>query len=158
MNLSNLITQMITDMLTDAEYTDIKRNELAETLGCVPSQINYVISSRFTPEHGYVVESRRGGGGYIRIYRAAPQTGDGLTDAVAAVGGTLDAMSCREHLLSLINRGDISKDEARLIASATSDNCYRSLPPPYRDSLRASVFKQLITTIYQIKNTDKSEE
>ncbi len=51
------------------ESVEIKRNELANTIGCVPSQINYVITSRFTPEQGYLVESQRGGGGYIRITR-----------------------------------------------------------------------------------------
>ena len=67
MNLSNMIADMIADMVSEQNgYAEIRRNELAEKLGCVPSQINYVISSRFTPEHGYIVESRRGGGGYIR--------------------------------------------------------------------------------------------
>lgn len=70
MNLSKEIAGMILDMLSDSGTTEIRRNDLAEQLGCVPSQINYVISSRFTPEHGYIVESRRGGGGYIKITRA----------------------------------------------------------------------------------------
>ena len=59
MNLSKEIAGMILDMLSDSGTTEIRRNDLAEQLGCVPSQINYVISSRFTPEHGYIVESRR---------------------------------------------------------------------------------------------------
>ena len=62
MNISNIIASMIQEMLEDEGYTEIQRNELAQKIGCVPSQINYVISSRFTPEHGYIVESRRGGG------------------------------------------------------------------------------------------------
>ena len=66
MNLSKEIAGMILDMLSDSGTTEIRRNDLAAQLGCVPSQINYVISSRFTPEHGYIVESRRGGGGYIK--------------------------------------------------------------------------------------------
>ena len=73
MRISDLIAQYIMDMLEEDDSSDhsatIKRNELAETLGCVPSQINYVITSRFTPEQGYIVESRRGGGGYIKITR-----------------------------------------------------------------------------------------
>ena len=62
MNISNIIASMISDMLEEDGCTEIQRNELAQKIGCVPSQINYVISSRFTPEHGYIVESRRGGG------------------------------------------------------------------------------------------------
>ena len=69
MSLSNQIARMILDMLNDEGTTEIQRNELAQSIGCVPSQINYVIASRFTPEQGYIVESRRGGGGYIRIRR-----------------------------------------------------------------------------------------
>ena len=60
MSLSNDIARMLMEMLEQDGSTEIQRNELAQTLGCVPSQINYVISSRFTPEHGYIVESRRG--------------------------------------------------------------------------------------------------
>ncbi|MGN1126719.1 MAG: CtsR family transcriptional regulator, partial [Ruminococcus sp.] len=70
MRMSDLVAQTILEMLDSQNgNAEIQRNELATTLGCVPSQINYVITSRFTPEQGYVVESRRGGGGYIRIRR-----------------------------------------------------------------------------------------
>ncbi|MBQ6932674.1 MAG: CtsR family transcriptional regulator, partial [Clostridia bacterium] len=75
MNISNTIAKLIMDMLeADGGSAEMQRNELAQLVGCVPSQINYVISSRFTPEQGYIVESRRGGGGYIRITRAAYTT------------------------------------------------------------------------------------
>ena len=67
LNLSNAIAQMITDMLNEKDEIEFQRNLLAQDLGCVPSQINYVLSSRFTPERGFLVESRRGGGGCIRI-------------------------------------------------------------------------------------------
>ena len=70
MNLSELVALRILEMLDAAGgEAEIQRNELASSIGCVPSQINYVITSRFTPEQGYTVESRRGGGGYIRISR-----------------------------------------------------------------------------------------
>ena len=71
MRISDEITAYILHMLDQADDggAELRRNELAEELGCVPSQINYVLTSRFTPEQGYVVESRRGGGGYIRIRR-----------------------------------------------------------------------------------------
>lgn len=152
LNISNLIAQMITQMLDGNEYTDIRRNELADTLGCVPSQINYVISSRFTPEHGYLVESRRGGGGYIRIYRCVPVGGDELAQVIKSVGGRLEEIVCRNHIMNLLSRKTIDKNEARLLLSATSDNCYRELPVQYRDVLRASVFKQLLITLIKSKN------
>ena len=68
--MSDIVAQYILHVLEESDgNAEIQRNELAGELGCVPSQINYVITSRFTPEQGYLVESRRGGGGYIRITR-----------------------------------------------------------------------------------------
>ena len=70
MRISDVVAKYIMELLEESDgYAEIQRNELANFLGCVPSQINYVITSRFTPEQGYVVESRRGGGGYIKITR-----------------------------------------------------------------------------------------
>ena len=79
MRMSDLVAQYIIEML-DRENgsAEIQRNELAGNLGCVPSQINYVITSRFTPEKGYIVESRRGGGGFIRISRVKMDRGTAL--------------------------------------------------------------------------------
>ena len=72
MRLSDAIEQFIKTMLTqEAPEVELKRNELAEYFNCAPSQINYVLATRFTPDHGYIIESRRGGGGYIRIFRMA---------------------------------------------------------------------------------------
>lgn len=86
MNMSNEIANMILRMLENDGFTEIQRNELAQTIGCVPSQINYVISSRFTPEHGYIVESRRGGGGYVRISRVSYDKGSALMHVVNSIG------------------------------------------------------------------------
>ena len=88
MSLSSQITGMILEMLGNGGTVEIQRNELAQTVGCVPSQINYVIASRFTPEQGYIVESRRGGGGYIRIRRAAMEPNQKVMHAVNAVSYT----------------------------------------------------------------------
>ena len=68
MRISDIIEDFIKDLFDDNnEYIEIQRNELAEKFNCVPSQINYVISTRFRPSQGYYVESKRGGGGHIRI-------------------------------------------------------------------------------------------
>ena len=90
MLLSDTIASFIDQMLNDCGGTlEIKRNDLAKKLGCVPSQINYVVASRFTPERGYLIESRRGGGGYIRIVRREIDA-DGIVEAAfAAVGDSL---------------------------------------------------------------------
>ena len=93
MSMSNVIAQMILEMMQEAGETEIQRNELAQTLGCVPSQINYVISSRFTPEQGYIVESRRGGGGYIRIARIKYDKNTMLMHVVNTVGNSIVFLS-----------------------------------------------------------------
>ena len=155
-NLSNLITQMITEMLEDREYADIKRNELAGTLGCVPSQINYVIASRFTPEQGYLVESRRGGGGYIRIYRRAASMDDEISYIIGTTGNALDATVCRMHIVNLLSRSAVTGNEARLLYSATADSCYKELPQVLRDAVRAQVFKQMLLTVKQLHESQSS--
>ena len=96
MSLSNSIAQMILQMLDQDGATEIQRNEFAQLMGCVPSQINYVLSSRFTPEQGYIVESRRGGGGYIRIRRVNLDRGVMLMHVINSVGDTLDEQTCHE--------------------------------------------------------------
>ena len=144
MSLSSQITGMILEMLGNGGTVEIQRNELAQTVGCVPSQINYVIASRFTPEQGYIVESRRGGGGYIRIRRAAMEPNQKVMHAVNAVGGRLDERTARAHLAELVGAGGSDKHAAVLMLSAVSDNALRPAAAGDRDAVRASVFKQLL--------------
>lgn len=144
MSLSNSITQLILEMLKKNGYTEIQRNELAQTLGCVPSQINYVISSRFTPEQGYIVESRRGGGGYIRISRVKLNTGAALMHTVNSVGDDIDELTCRVNIKNLAYQNLLSEQATRLILIATSDNCLKLLPVELRDRARASILKQML--------------
>ena len=147
MNLSNTIARMIMEMLEQDGFTEIQRNELAQTLGCVPSQINYVISSRFTPEHGYIVESRRGGGGYIRITRASCDKGVAIMHIVNNIGDALDEKTCRAHLYNMNYQGIIDKNTAQLILAATNENCFRHLSIPDREKTRASIFKQILLSV-----------
>ena len=88
-NMSNEIANMILRMLEQDGSTEIQRNDFAQRFGCVPSQINYVISSRFTPEHGYIVESRRGGGGYVKISRVSYDKGTALMHVINSIGDSL---------------------------------------------------------------------
>ena len=147
MSLSNSITQMILKMLDQDGYTEIQRNEFAQLMGCVPSQINYVLSSRFTPEQGYIVESRRGGGGYIRIRRVNLDRGVMLMHVINSIGAALDEQTCRAHITNLTYGGFLDEQTAKLLLAATSDVCFRSLPQGQRDTVRASVFKQLLLAL-----------
>lgn len=146
MNISNTIAQMILDMLeADGGSAEMQRNELAQLVGCVPSQINYVISSRFTPEQGYIVESRRGGGGYIRITRASfNSTSTVVMHVVNNIGTKIDEKTARAHIINLANADIISAQTAKIMLAATADGCYRELDSQTRDKIRAAVFKQML--------------
>ncbi len=147
MNLSKEIADMIMKMLDDGGSTAaIRRNELAAQLGCVPSQINYVISSRFTPEHGYIVESQRGGGGYIRISRVHYDPSTLKMHLINSVGDAISEKSCRANVLNLYNNGLLSQQQAKLILTATADANYKALPEDVKDSFRAQLLKQLLLT------------
>ena len=90
MLISDAIAKLIEEMINEGEgAAEIKRNDLAYRLGCVPSQINYVISSRFTPERGYIIESRRGGGGYIKIMRVRMDRNQYLMHVYNAVNDSI---------------------------------------------------------------------
>ncbi|MGN1161989.1 MAG: CtsR family transcriptional regulator, partial [Candidatus Fimenecus sp.] len=138
MNISNIIASMISDMLEEDGCTEIQRNELAQKIGCVPSQINYVISSRFTPEHGYIVESRRGGGGYIRITRADFDINSLKMHLVNSIGQSLEEGVCRAHIKNLYEREIIDEKTAKIMLSALCGNAYRDIPKEYGDTVRAS--------------------
>ena len=147
MNLSNAIAQMIYDMLEDKSEIEIQRNILAQDLGCVPSQINYVLSSRFTPERGYIVESRRGGGGCIRISRISYDKNSLIMDVVSSVGSGVSEATVKNHIVNLIYHELIDEIQARRILSATNDINFRNLPYNIRDVIRASIFKQMLLSL-----------
>lgn len=148
MRISDEIAAYILHIMENAEngYAELQRNVLAEELGCVPSQITYVLTSRFTPEQGYLVESRRGGGGYVRIRRvqsADPQIP--LMHVVNAIGDSLVPAAAEAILQSLVYQGFINEQAAGIMAAALSDRCYRDIPIEYRDRLRASLLKNMLT-------------
>lgn len=147
MSMSSIIADMILDMLRDDGETEIQRNELAQHLGCVPSQINYVISSRFTPEQGYIVESRRGGGGYIRIARVQHDKGAMLMHVVNTVGNSIDESTCRAHIYNMHYQDILSADVSRLMLAATDDRSLREVPAELKDKVRAAIFKQMLLNV-----------
>ena len=146
--MSDLVAQYIKDILEQQDgEAEIKRNELATTLGCVPSQINYVITSRFTPEQGYIVESRRGGGGYIRITRINTTRGGAIMHIVNSIGNSLDKATAEIMLDNMLTRGILDARTAKLMAAATGERAYLSVPQQYRDAIRATVFKNMLLTL-----------
>ena len=149
MKMSDIITAHILNMLEQSEYdtAEIQRNEFAALIGCVPSQINYVLASRFTPEHGFVIESRRGGGGYIRISRVRLDKSSALMHIINSVGSQLDVSSARILIENSRQAELISNEAAELMQSAISSTVMREIPPPFRDTFRAAIVKQMLLTL-----------
>ena len=147
MATSDLIASFILEALNKADgMAELQRSVLADRFGCVPSQINYVISTRFSPEHGYVVESRRGGGGYIRITRVRSTPQELIMHTVNAVGDTLDAATAKAFISNVLSAGAVDRQTARLLLTATSDSALRPVKPADRDAARASIFKHMLVT------------
>lgn len=148
MKRSDVIAEFIRQLM-DAENgrAKIKRNELALQLGCVPSQINYVITSRFTPEQGYLVESQRGGGGYILITRIQTTERSHIMHVVNSVGTNISETDARLMIESLFYNDLLTKKTAALMLRAVVDQSLRQVEPPVRDQVRATLLKQLLVVI-----------
>ena len=145
MGMSDLIAEFIGEMLRESDgAAELRRSDLAGRFGCVPSQINYVISTRFSPERGYIVESRRGGGGYIRIRRvmADPQTL--IMHTVNSIGEDLDIQTAGAFLQNLQDAEALSAEQVQIMAAALGDRALGPVPRTTRGPLRASIFKQML--------------
>ena len=148
MGISDMITDFIYKAIQDSGGVfELQRSSLAEMFGCVPSQINYVIATRFSPEHGYIVESRRGGGGFIRISRAQLDKAGLLMHTINSIGLDLDAASALALLKNLYADEIISECSFRLIAAATGEQSLRKAPPNIKNRLRAEIFKQTLINL-----------
>ncbi len=148
MLISDAVAQLIEQLLEAGGGTlEIGRNELASRVGCVPSQINYVITSRFTPEKGYVIESRRGGGGYLRITKKSVTDDVYLMHMFASVGETLDEGSARALCATLEERGLMSEGVRRAAEAALSGAALVHIPPEYKNAVRADIFRQILLSL-----------
>lgn len=134
-------------MKSKDDLLEIKRSELAKQFECVPSQINYVISTRFTIEKGYIVESKRGGGGYIRIIKVKPHDDLALFEQVMNVIGTkIDQQTAENVILRLLEEGAISKREANLMVSVVDRSLFQTTVT-HRDEIRANLLKAMLETL-----------
>ncbi|MCL6451342.1 MAG: CtsR family transcriptional regulator [Acetobacteraceae bacterium] len=148
-SLSDCIEKYLQELLdqTLEGALEIGRNRLAEQFRCAPSQINYVLEKRFTLERGYLVESRRGGGGYVRLVRLGAGPGEGLSDLVLRqVGQEIDQRRAEHVVLRLLEAGTVTPREARLMRAA----CRREVlgvDLPRRDALRARLLKAMVLAL-----------
>ena len=155
MRLSDTIEQFIKDMMQREQQAeiDLKRNELAEYFHCAPSQINYVLATRFTPDHGYVITSQRGGGGYIRIVRIVRSGNEQLRYLLnERIGDSITAGEAQILCGQLAERGSITAEDARLMVSAVSPAAL-SVPVPeaVKDVMRARILRSMLLCVAQRK-------
>lgn len=145
MGISDLIASFIRDSLEDADgVLELQRSDLAERFHCVPSQINYVMSTRFSPENGYIVESRRGGGGYIRITRVQVDRPTLLMSVINSIGESIDRQSASAIVHNLADAGALSAEAAELLLSALGDAALRNVDSARRGVVRADLMRQML--------------
>ena len=148
--LTDQIARLIEQMLEEGGGAlELRRNEMAQELGCVPSQISYVITSRFTPERGYLIESRRGGGGHIRIVRKQMHKNEYLMHFFHAIGNKIEEREALAYLRNLADNDIITQREAVLLGNAMSPAALQDTTPEDRDRVRAGIFKRVILSLMQ---------
>ncbi len=148
MLISDAIAALIEQLLAEQNgELEIRRSELAGRMGCAPSQINYVITSRFTPERGYLIESKRGGGGYIRIVKKQLSANEYLMHCFHAIGNEMDEGTALAILRNLSDNGLLPPVVAKAAAAAMSSASLSRVPAEYKKSVRADIFRQIILSL-----------
>ncbi len=150
MRLSDTIEAFIKTLLSEEETeVELKRNELAEYFGCAPSQINYVLATRFTLDNGYLTESRRGGGGYIRIVRVVQSGAQRLAYLVGErIGDTICETDAQRLIAQLVDQRVLTQSEGAIMQAAVSSQALAlPMPDPMKDALRARSLKTMLTTV-----------
>lgn len=148
-SMSNIIERYLKQLLEQSEtnYIEIQRNELANKFKCVPSQINYVLSTRFTLSHGFVVESRRGGGGYIRILRIPIQD---EMECLAELNHLVGEQTSQQQAVALLKRllrEKIITNREYNIMKAAIDRSVLKVDLPWRDRLRANILIAMLEAV-----------
>lgn len=153
-NISDVIEQFLLQLLDEGDTVSISRNELANYFSCAPSQINYVLTTRFTPARGYVIESRRGGGGFINLVRLE-EGRDEMLDELRnlSISEGLSFVKAVQILDRMAQEGMITKKEARLLASVMSDKALVA-PVVAKDGLRAGMMRSVATELLKGKEEE----
>ncbi|GEP71701.1 CtsR family transcriptional regulator [Lentilactobacillus sp. TOM.63] len=147
-NISDLIERYLKEILADNEQVKIRRSEIAGLFDVVPSQINYVINTRFTIQNGYIVESKRGGGGYIRIEKVRLLDDiDVLDSLIAAIGNKLSKRDSETIVQTLYNNDLINRREASIILAAIDKDAIDLNNNDLTDIMRANIMISILNRL-----------
>lgn len=147
-NLSDQIEKYLRQLLNKYQgEVEIKRNQLANEFNCAPSQINYVLETRFPVERGYVVESQRGGGGYIRIIRVKMDSEkESLQKIIAQLGGPISQREAEGIITRLYENNYINAREKSLMEIAMHRRLI-GVNLPHRDYIRGRILRGMLEVI-----------
>ena len=147
--LSDSIEQFIKELMCEDTHIELRRNELAQHFGCAPSQINYVLATRFSVDHGYIIEPRRGGGGYVRIVRMQErEEGNLLESLLRRIGNAVDEETANAIITHLSDLKLVTARESALLKAAVSRNAL-ALPISAKDVLRAAVLRNMLIQVFR---------
>lgn len=147
-NISDIIERYLKSILADSSKIEIKRSEVADQFDCVPSQINYVIKTRFTLQNGYLVESKRGGGGYIRIAKVNLISDPNLLDElIEYVGESINETKAFQIIQTLYENELLTHKEAHLVASAVEKSTLALSDTALEDAIRAKILRSILNRL-----------
>ena len=149
--VSDIIEEFIMSSLDDDSFIELSRNDLAKFFSCVPSQINYVLNTRFTLNRGFVVESQRGGGGYIKVVRVQDNNSNFLNSALQICNNPINMVQANQLLEQMKDRKLINDREICLIKSAISPKSLNN-PINIDNNLRANILSQVIIETMKLKD------
>ena len=148
--LTGSIEKFLKELLMETEdgIVEIGRNDLANRFNCAPSQINYVLTTRFTPYEGYHIESRRGGSGYIKIMKVSLKEQPNITELIQeAVGDSITKNKCYQLINTLIEEDFLSAREGRLIMHGLEDTALSNVDTDKRNQVRADILRSILLVL-----------
>jgi len=148
--ISDIIEEFIMNSLDDGQFIELSRNDLAKFFSCVPSQINYVLNTRFTLNRGFVVESQRGGGGYVKVLRVSDNNNNFINNVLNRCLQPLTLLEANQIISQMQERKIVTPTEANIIKAAVSTKALNN-PINMDNTLRATILKQIIIEIIKGK-------
>jgi len=149
--ISDIIEEFIMSSLDDDQFIELSRNDLAKFFSCVPSQINYVLNTRFTLNRGFVVESQRGGGGYIKVLKVQDSNSNFLKNVLQTCSKPINIVEGNQILENMFMRGLVNEREKLLLQSAIGVKALNN-PIKIDDQIRANILQQVIIETMKLKD------